>query len=61
MISGGEGDIILKEASEFLSEGGGKLWSSVRDHLGVETELRENLGEKSWATLAVSMFFVQGQ
>ena len=46
MISGGKGDIILKEASEFLSEGGGELRSSVRDHFRVKAELGENMTEK---------------
>ena len=46
MIGGGEGDVILKEAGEFLSKGKGELWSPVRDHLRVETELRENMSKK---------------
>ena len=46
MIGSGEDDVILKEAGEFLSKGKGELWSPVRDHLGVEAESRENMGEK---------------
>ena len=46
MIGGGEGDVILKEAGEISSKGRGKLWSSIRDHLGVKAESRENMGEK---------------
>ena len=31
---------------EFSCEGQGKLWSSIRDYFGVETELRKNIGEE---------------
>ena len=46
MIGSGEGEVVLKEAGEFSSESRGELWSPVRDHLGVEAELRETMGEK---------------
>ena len=46
MIGRGEGDIILEEASEFSCEGRGKLWSSIGDYFGVETESRKNIGEE---------------
>ena len=46
MIGGGEGDIVLKEASEFLCEGQGELWSFVQDYLGMKTKSRENMGKK---------------
>ena len=46
MISGGKGDVILREVSEFSSEGGGELRSSVRDHFRVKSELGEIMTEK---------------
>ena len=36
----------ITEVSELTSKGRGKLWSSVRDYLGVETKSREDIGEK---------------
>ena len=38
MISGGEGQVVFQEVSEFSSEGGGKLGSLVGDDFVVETE-----------------------
>ena len=61
VVGCGKGDIIVEEASEFLCKGQSKLWPPVGNHLGVEATLRKNIGEKSWATLSESMFFVQGQ
>ena len=46
MIGGGEGNVILKEAGEFPGKSRGELWSSVRDHLGVEAKSKEGMGEK---------------
>ena len=48
VIGSGEGDIILKEASEFSGEGQGELWSSIRDNLRVEAQLGENMREKEF-------------
>ena len=48
VIGGGEGDIVLKETGEFLGEGQGELWSSIRDHFRMEAESRENMGEKEF-------------
>ena len=57
MIGSGEGDVILEEASEFPSEGRGKLWSSVGNYLGVEAESRENIGkEKLGNSFGVNVF-----
>ena len=39
-------NIVLEEEGEFLSEGRGKLWSSVQDYLGVKAESRENMSKK---------------
>ena len=46
VIGGGKGDVILEEAGKFSGEGGGKLWSSVGNYLGVEAEPREDIGEE---------------
>ena len=46
MVGCGEGDIVLEEVGQFSCEGQGKLWSSIGDHFGVETELRKNIGEE---------------
>ena len=46
MIGRREGDIILEEAGKFSCEGQGKLWSSIGNYLGVETELRKNVSEE---------------
>ena len=46
MIGRGEGDVVLEEVGKFSCEGQGKLWSSIRDYLGVETKLRKNIGEE---------------
>ena len=46
MVCSGEGNVVLEEVSEFSGKGRGELQSSVRDHLGVEAESRENIGEK---------------
>ena len=57
MISGRKSDVILDEASEFSSKGGGKLWPSVGDYLGVEAESRENIGkEKLGYSFGVNVF-----
>ena len=61
MVGSGEGNVILEKAGEFSSKGRGKMWTSIGDYLGMEAESWENVGEKSWATPAVSMFLVQGQ
>ena len=45
MVGGEERDIVLEEAGEFSSKGGGELWSPVRDQLGMKAELRENMSE----------------
>ena len=46
MVSCRKGNIILQKVGEFSCEGRGELWSSIGDYLGMETELRENIGEK---------------
>ena len=46
MISSGEGSIVLQEVGKFFSEGGGELWSSVRNHLGMKAKSRKNMSEK---------------
>ena len=46
MIGSREGDIVLEEAGKFSCEGQGKLWSSIGNYLGVETELGKNIGEE---------------
>ena len=46
MVGSGECDVVLEETGEFSHEGRIKLRSSVGDHLGVETELRKNIGEE---------------
>ena len=46
MIGGGEGDVVVKKASEFLCEGGSKLGSSIRDNSIVEAETGEDVLEK---------------
>ena len=46
VIGGGEGDVIFEKASEFTSEGRGKLRSSVREDLVMETELWEDVLKK---------------
>ena len=38
VIGGGEGKIVVKEFPKFLGEGGGELWTSIRDDLVVESE-----------------------
>ena len=61
MVGSREGDIILEEAGEFLHEGRGELWSPVRDYLGVETESRENIGEKELSnSISVNVFCARG-
>ena len=57
VIGSREGDVILEKASEFSSESRGKLWSSVGNYLGVDTELRENVGkEKLGYSFGVNVF-----
>ena len=46
MIGCREGNVVLEEAGEFSSKGQGKLRSSIGDYLGMESELRKNIGEK---------------
>ena len=46
MVGGGEGYVISEEAGELSCEGRGKLRTPIRDYLGMETELRENIGEE---------------
>ena len=46
VIGCGEADVVLEEAGKFLCEGRGKLWSPIRDHLGVEAKSRKNIGEE---------------
>ena len=48
MVCSGEGDIVLEEVGKFSGEGRGELRSPVRDHLGMEAELRENVSEKEF-------------
>ena len=57
MISSEEGNVILEEVGESSSEGGGELWSPVRDYLGVEAKLRENMSEKvSYDSCGINVF-----
>ena len=57
VIGSREGDVILEEAGKFSGEGGGELWSSVGNYLGVETESRENVGkEKLGYSFGVNVF-----
>ena len=61
MVGSREGDIILEEVGEFLREGRGELWSPVGDYLGVETESRENIGEKELSnSINVNVFCARG-
>ena len=60
MISDGESNIVLKEVGKFASEGGSELWSSVRDHLGVETESREDMGKKELGNFSGVNVFCAG-
>ena len=48
MVCSGEGNVVLEEVSEFSGKGRGELQSSVRDHLGMEAESRENMIEKEF-------------
>ena len=43
VIGGGEGKFITKELAQFLSEGGGELWSLIQDDFIIEAKLSENL------------------
>ena len=42
VIGGGEGEFISEEFSQFFSESGGELWSSIRDDLIIETKSFED-------------------
>ena len=61
MVCGGKSDVILQKAGKFPGEGGGELRSPVRDHLGMEAKLRENIREKEFGNSSGIDVFVQGQ
>ena len=61
VVGSRESNIILEETGEFLSEGRGELWSPVGDYLGVETELRENIGKKELSnSISINVFCARG-
>ena len=42
VVGSGEGEFITEESAQFLGEGGGKLWSSIRDDLVIKTKSFED-------------------
>ena len=46
MVSGGEGEVIFEEFSQFSSEGGGELRTAVGDDFVVKTKAEENFVEE---------------
>jgi len=46
MVSSGEGDVVFKEASQFLRKGRGKLRTTIRDNFVMETKVGEDMFEK---------------
>ena len=61
VIGGGKGDIVMEEAGEFPCKGQSKLWSPVRNYLGVEAKLRKNIGEEELGdSLRINVFLCRG-
>ena len=46
VVSGGEGEIVSEESSEFFGKGGGELRTSIGDDLVIEAEPSVNLVEE---------------
>ena len=42
VVGSGESKFITEEFAQFFGEGGGELWSSIRDDFVIETESFEN-------------------
>ena len=49
VVSGGEGEVVLKESGEFPSEGRCELRAAIRDKFVVEAESSEDFGEKEFS------------
>ena len=42
VVGSGEGEFVTKEFPQFFGEGGGKLWSSIRDDFVIKAKSFEN-------------------
>ena len=60
MVGGGEGEVIVEEASELLGKGRGKLWSSVRDNFVIEAKAKVNFIEEEDGNSFSSDSFLSG-
>ena len=60
VVSGGKGEVVLKESGEFPSEGRCKLRAAIRDKFVVESESSEDLGEKEFRNPGGVYRFVTG-
>ena len=49
VVSGGKGEVILKESGEFPSEGRCELRAAVRDKFVMEAESGEDFGEEEFS------------
>jgi len=46
VVGHGKGEVVVEDPSEFSSECGGELWTTIRDNLVVESIVEENFMEE---------------